>query len=289
MRKLLAKAAIGSLVAAGAITGAVAVGSSSASAAPNFQLPFPCGQTWSGQTRTNHSPAPSVDFNRANDNGDTVVAAAAGTVSRVANEGNTSYGRWVEVKHSGGYTTRYAHLSVQSVKVGQSVKAGQKLGNVGSTGGSTGPHLHFEERLNGSPVKARFNGSQAFYYGTRSYTSHNCGGGSSTPANPYSPTQVCGAGSKVIDSKAITGGKVYLTYTSSTGQNCVVTMKTSKLSSKTTTSAFLEVKGAKRATDRGSYTYYAGPVKKKAPGKCVKWGGSIGSASYTSPFEHCGR
>src|SRR5262245_32099096 len=53
---------------------------------PLFQLPFPCGQVWAGQTRTNHSPSRAVDFNRANDLGDTVVAAAGGTVTRVADE-----------------------------------------------------------------------------------------------------------------------------------------------------------------------------------------------------------
>jgi murein DD-endopeptidase MepM/ murein hydrolase activator NlpD len=52
----------------------------------------------------------------------------------------------VEVKHSGGYTSRYAHLSRISVEVGQNVEAGSKLGEVGSTGRSTGPHLHFEVR-----------------------------------------------------------------------------------------------------------------------------------------------
>jgi murein DD-endopeptidase MepM/ murein hydrolase activator NlpD len=146
--------------------------------APRFQLPFPCGQVWAGQTRTAHSPSNAVDFNRSNDEGDRVVAAAAGTVSRVANEGNTSYGRWVEVSHGNGYTTRYAHLSSQSVSVGQHVNQGQKLGNVGSTGGSTGPHLHYEQRHNGSAVRAVFNASAAFYWGTRNYTSHNaCGGG----------------------------------------------------------------------------------------------------------------
>lgn len=149
-----------------------------AAAAPRFQLPFPCGQVWSGQTRTNHSPQNSIDFNRSNDEGDTVVAAAAGTVSRVANEGNTSYGRWVEIRHSGGWTTRYAHLSSQSVAVGQSVKLGQKIGNVGNTGGSSGAHLHFEERLNGSAVRIKFDNAGALYFGTKSYTSRNsCGGG----------------------------------------------------------------------------------------------------------------
>ncbi|MCP2168391.1 peptidoglycan DD-metalloendopeptidase family protein [Goodfellowiella coeruleoviolacea] len=149
-----------------------------AAAAPNFQLPFPCGQTWEGQTRTNHSPANAVDFNRANDEGDPVVAAAAGTVSRVANEGSTSYGRWIEIDHGSGWTTRYAHLSVQSVSVGQTVSQGQQIGNVGNTGGSTGAHLHFEERSGGTAVKITFGGSQILYWGSRNYTSQNkCGNG----------------------------------------------------------------------------------------------------------------
>jgi len=145
---------------------------------PSFQLPFPCNQTWEGQTRTNHSPQNSVDFNRADDLGDTVVASAAGTVTRVANEGNTSYGRWVEIRHGNGFTTRYAHLSTQTVAVGQTVARGQKIGTVGSTGGSTGPHLHFEQRQNGIAVRARFNGVGALYFGSKSYKSANsCGGG----------------------------------------------------------------------------------------------------------------
>lgn len=148
---------------------------------PRFQLPFPCNQVWSGQTRTNHSPQNSVDFNRADDLGDSVVAAAAGRVSRVANEGNTSYGRWIEIDHGNGFTTRYAHLSTQIVSVNQQVSQGQRIGTVGSTGGSTGPHLHYEQRHNGSAVRASFNGAGALYFGTRSYTSRNrCGGGGVT-------------------------------------------------------------------------------------------------------------
>lgn len=147
-------------------------------APPRFQLPFPCDQVWAGQTRTNHSPLRSVDFNRANDEGDTVVAAAAGTVTRVANAGNTSYGRWIEVSHGNGYTTRYAHLSRQSVAVGQVVRQGQKLGEVGNTGGSSGAHLHYEQRHNGAAITAVFDGAAATYYGTRNYRSKNsCGGG----------------------------------------------------------------------------------------------------------------
>ena len=146
--------------------------------APRFQLPFPCNQVWSGQTRTNHSPVNSVDFNRGNDLGDVVAAAAAGRVSRVDNEGNASYGRWIEINHGNGFTTRYAHLASQGVSVGQQVRQGQRIGTVGSTGGSTGPHLHYEQRHNGSAVRAAFNGSGALYFGTRSYTSRNsCGSG----------------------------------------------------------------------------------------------------------------
>jgi len=143
---------------------------------PAFQLPFPCGQVWAGQTRTGHSPQPSVDFNRANDLGDSVVAAAGGTVTRVGNTGSTSYGRWIEIAHANGYRTRYAHLNSQSVSVGQNVRRGQKIGTVGSTGGSTGPHLHYEQRKNGVAVRAVFNGKSALYYGTKNYTSQNsCG------------------------------------------------------------------------------------------------------------------
>ncbi|MCE6997603.1 M23 family metallopeptidase [Saccharothrix sp. S26] len=143
-------------------------------AAPAFQLPFPCGQVWEGQTRTSHSPANAVDLNRADDLGDAVVASAGGTVTRVENTGSTSYGRWIEIGHGGGWRTRYAHLSVQRVSVGQAVTRGQRIGDVGSTGGSTGPHLHFEQRLDGVAQKIVFNGSQILYWGSRSYTSRNC-------------------------------------------------------------------------------------------------------------------
>ncbi len=148
------------------------------SAVARFELPFPCGQVWAGQTRGNHSPTNAIDFNRANDEGDRVVASAAGTVTRVANTGNTSYGRWIEIAHGGGYTTRYAHLSWQGVRVGQRVSEGQTIGTVGTTGGSSGPHLHYELRRNGVAVRPYFHGFPALFWGTRNYTSQNaCGGG----------------------------------------------------------------------------------------------------------------
>lgn len=147
--------------------------------ASRFELPFPCGQVWAGQTRSNHSPTNAVDFNRADDLGDRVVASAAGTVTRVADAGSVSYGRWIEIDHGGGYRTRYAHLSSQGVSAGQRVSAGQAIGTVGSTGGSTGPHLHFELLRNGAAVRPVFHGATALFWGTRNYTSQNaCGGGS---------------------------------------------------------------------------------------------------------------
>src|SRR5688572_16542172 len=72
---------------------AIVVPSSPALAAPAFKVPFPCGQTWTGQTRTNHSPANAIDFNRSDDLGDPVVASAGGTVDVVTNLGSTSYGK----------------------------------------------------------------------------------------------------------------------------------------------------------------------------------------------------
>lgn len=157
------------------------LGTSSAElrAGERIELPFPCGQVWAGQTRTGHSPQNSVDFNRNNDIGDTVAAAASGTVTRVENLGNASYGRWIEIDHGGGLRTRYAHLESQAVRVGQSVSQGQRIGAVGNTGGSTGPHLHFEVRRDGIAIRPSFHGVGALFFGTRNYTSQNaCGGGS---------------------------------------------------------------------------------------------------------------
>ena len=140
---------------------------------PVFQLPFPCGQVWAGQTRANHSPPLAVDFNRLDDDGDPVVAAASGVVARVEDLGSTSYGKWIEINHGNGYRTRYAHLSRQLVTVGATVKRGVQIGNVGNTGGSTGPHLHFEEGHNGVTIKATFDQITALYFGEKNYTSQS--------------------------------------------------------------------------------------------------------------------
>ena len=124
----------------------------------DYEMPFPCGQAWTGSTRANHSPsARSIDWNRTDDLGDPVVAAAAGTVA-VADDGGSGYGRWVMLDHGNGETTIYAHLSSLAVSAGQTVDQGMLLGTVGETGNATGPHLHFEERLNRSDIAAWFHG-----------------------------------------------------------------------------------------------------------------------------------
>lgn len=84
-----------------------------------------------------------LDF--AGPSGTRVSAAGPGTVSYAARKG--SYGNLVEIDHGNGVTTRYAHLRKISVKKGAEVIAGQKIGEVGSTGASTGPHLHWEVRV----------------------------------------------------------------------------------------------------------------------------------------------
>lgn len=79
-----------------------------------------------------------------------VVAGASGRVSFVGWQ--NGYGQLVVVDHGGGLTTRYGHLSHIDVELDQTVSRGQLLGKVGSTGRSTGPHLHYEVRINDQPV-----------------------------------------------------------------------------------------------------------------------------------------
>ena len=82
--------------------------------------------------------------------GANVVAAAEGTV--IISRYNSSFGNYVVISHGGGLTTLYAHLSSRSVSRNDTVTRGQVIGRIGSTGVSTGPHLHFETSLNGSRV-----------------------------------------------------------------------------------------------------------------------------------------
>jgi murein DD-endopeptidase MepM/ murein hydrolase activator NlpD len=87
------------------------------------------------------------------------ISASQGTPIKAAGDGvvvmaggNGGYGNWTMVDHGGGLATGYAHQARIGVRVGQHVSTGEVIGYVGSTGASTGPHLHWEVRVNGNPV-----------------------------------------------------------------------------------------------------------------------------------------
>lgn len=89
-----------------------------------------------------------VDF--AGNLGSDVVAVAAGVVTWAGER--SGYGKLIEINHGDGYSTRYAHNQRTLVAVGQTVKRGESIALMGSTGHSTGPHVHFEVLHNGRPV-----------------------------------------------------------------------------------------------------------------------------------------
>jgi len=89
-----------------------------------------------------------VDF--AGTPGSPVVAVAAGVVTWAGER--TGYGKLIEINHGDGFTTRYAHNERTLVTVGQTVKRGERIALMGSTGRSTGPHVHFEVLRNGRQV-----------------------------------------------------------------------------------------------------------------------------------------
>jgi murein DD-endopeptidase MepM/ murein hydrolase activator NlpD len=103
---------------------------------------------WRIDPVTGHSALHTgLDFQA--DTGTTIQAAAGGVV--VVQEYHPAYGNMIEVDHGNDLITRYAHASKVLVKKGDLVRRGQKLGEVGSTGRSTGPHLHFEVLVQGVP------------------------------------------------------------------------------------------------------------------------------------------
>jgi murein DD-endopeptidase MepM/ murein hydrolase activator NlpD len=104
--------------------------------------------------RRNPFGGPGYEFHSGQDIeaawGTPVVAGASGRVSFVGWQ--NGYGQLVVVDHGSGLTTRYGHLSHIDVELNQTVSRAQLLGKVGSTGRSTGPHLHYEVRINDQPV-----------------------------------------------------------------------------------------------------------------------------------------
>jgi len=85
--------------------------------------------------------------------GQPILAAASGTITKAGWQ--SGYGKTVEITHGNGLMTRYAHLSRINVTTGQKVIQGLQVGQMGSTGRSTGTHLHFEVRLNGRAINPR--------------------------------------------------------------------------------------------------------------------------------------
>lgn len=136
-----------------------------ASAIGNDDLIWPCESAYyvtcmyyykSGKHSTRYGYEKAMDIAGGGD----IVAAESGTVITATNLGNRSFGKYVEIKHSSGSVTLYAHLSSYSVSVGQKVNKGEKIGVMGSTGNSTGTHLHFEYSGE-DPWKAYFNSKYA--------------------------------------------------------------------------------------------------------------------------------
>ena len=96
------------------------------------------------------APAMHTGLDFRGTSGEPVRATAAGKV--VAAGWNGGYGRLIEIDHGNGVSTRYGHLSEILVSEDQAIKPGQLIGRVGSTGRSTGPHLHYETRIDGEAV-----------------------------------------------------------------------------------------------------------------------------------------
>jgi len=94
---------------------------------------------------------PGMDID--GEQGEIAYAAGAGTIIKAGRTGG--YGNMIEIDHGNGVTSRYGHLSRIDVQVGDKITRGQQLGAIGTTGRSTGPHLHFEVRFNDESINPR--------------------------------------------------------------------------------------------------------------------------------------
>ena len=129
-------------------------GAAAATTMLSYQSPLAGAPLSSGFGMRRHPLSGSRRFHAGVD-----LAAPTGTPIRAASDGvvtsagwNGGYGLLVSLGHAGNRETRYGHLSRLAVRAGQSVKRGEVIGYVGSTGRSTGPHLHYELRVNGMAV-----------------------------------------------------------------------------------------------------------------------------------------
>lgn len=121
----------------------------------DFRSPFKCGLAYWGDTYAGHS-AYSVDFNRGggyDDFGDPVLASAPGKVRYIL----WDYGQ-VHITHSGNYETVYVHMKNITVRVGDQVVRGQKIGEVGDTHAPGQSHLHVNHVRNGQRIQVSYHG-----------------------------------------------------------------------------------------------------------------------------------
>ncbi len=158
------------LLATAVAAALLAAPQSAAAATPGFKLPLACGASYRGTTYSGHGYG--VDFNQANnaDRGDRVLASAAGTVTQTAYVRSNGQ---ITITHGSGWQTTYAHMSGVVVGYRQVVRRGQLLGYVNDVGKASGDHLHFEQRLNGTRVRSRFDGV-LYRYGTWIRSTNGC-------------------------------------------------------------------------------------------------------------------
>ena len=175
-----------------AVLGATAAPALAGGPRPLFQMPFPCGEQWRMATYNGHDDY-EIDMTKTGGGslGRPIVASFAGSV--IASGYSGGAGNRVRLYHGGGWQTEYYHMvSAPVVSVGQTVQQGQVLGYVGSTGDSSGPHLHYAQRADGTTsalgtvVQSYFNGhpvdiTDDARANSFPLTSNNCGAAAQPP------------------------------------------------------------------------------------------------------------
>jgi murein DD-endopeptidase MepM/ murein hydrolase activator NlpD len=168
-----AAATVLAVLIAGAVVGAVRA-AREPGPRPDFQLPVACGETWRLTTYRGHDdfdidlfPTVGSPWERpvlASAPGEVVTAGLQGELGAITpatpdGEIGSGAGWPVKIDHGGGWESLYLHMIAQpTVAVGDRVERGQLLGTVGSTGRSSAPHLHYEQRVRGEKVEAVFAG-----------------------------------------------------------------------------------------------------------------------------------